>query len=97
MASVEQQNTVQIDPGELVNSVIDEDASLAVRRLFTIPGRDPFDEIEWEIRDAFIPGKDGPVFESRPRTISRLAAPCACVTSPRRPASRAVGRIYQPR
>jgi ribonucleoside-diphosphate reductase alpha chain len=65
MASVEQQSTVQIDPGELVNSVIDEDASLAVRRLFTIPGRDPFDEIEWEIRDAFIPGKDRPSFEQK--------------------------------
>jgi ribonucleoside-diphosphate reductase alpha chain len=65
MASVEQQSTVQIDPGELVNSVVDEDASLAVRRLFTIPGRDPFDEIEWEIRDAFIPGKNGPAFEQK--------------------------------
>ena len=36
-----------------------------VRRYFTIPGRDPFDEIEWELRDAFIPGKDGPVFEQK--------------------------------
>ncbi len=33
MASVQQENTVQIDPDELVNSVVDEDASLAVRRL----------------------------------------------------------------
>src|SRR6266576_69389 len=49
------------------NTVVDETASLAVRRYFTIPGRDPFDEIEWEIRDAFIPGKDKPVFEEKPQ------------------------------
>src|SRR3954454_18771983 len=65
MASVEQQSTIQIDPDELVNTVVDEDATLAVRRLFTIPGRDPFDEIEWEIRDAHIPGKNGPAFEQK--------------------------------
>src|SRR5215813_2703776 len=65
MASVEHETTVPIHPDELVNSVIDEDASLAVRRLFTIEGRDPYDEIEWEIRDATIPGKNGPAFEQR--------------------------------
>ena len=65
MASVEHETPVQIHPDELVNSVVDEDASLAVRRLFTIAGRDPFDEIEWETRDAFIPGKNGPAFEQR--------------------------------
>ena len=65
MASVEQQSTIQIDPDELVNTVVDEDATLAVRRLFTIPGRDPFDEIEWETRDALIPGRNGPAFEQR--------------------------------
>jgi ribonucleoside-diphosphate reductase alpha chain len=47
------------------DSVVDEDAKLGVRRLFTIPGRDPFEEIEWEIRDAFIPGKDKPAFEQK--------------------------------
>jgi ribonucleoside-diphosphate reductase alpha chain len=47
------------------NTVVDETASLAVRRYFTIPGRDPFDEIDWEIRDAFIPGKDKPVFDQK--------------------------------
>src|SRR5215204_2164211 len=46
------------------DSVVD-DASLGVRRLFTIPGRDPFEEIEWEIRDAHIPGKDKPAFEQK--------------------------------
>jgi ribonucleoside-diphosphate reductase alpha chain len=47
------------------NTVVDEESSLGVRRHFTIPGRDPFAEIEWEIRDAFIPGKDKPAFEQK--------------------------------
>src|SRR5690348_12054007 len=63
MASVEQQ--VQISPEDLVNSVAKEDAALGVRRYFTIAGRDPFAEIDWETRDAFIPGKDKPVFEQK--------------------------------
>jgi ribonucleoside-diphosphate reductase alpha chain len=50
---------------EIENTVVDAERSLAVRRYFTIPGRDPFDEIEWELRDAFIPGKDKPVFEQK--------------------------------
>ncbi|HEY7002899.1 MAG TPA: vitamin B12-dependent ribonucleotide reductase [Gaiellaceae bacterium] len=49
----------------LVNTVSAPERRLGVRRYFTIPGRDPFDEIEWEIRDAFIPGKDKPVFEQK--------------------------------
>ena len=49
----------------LLNKVSAPDRRLGVRRYFTIPGRDPFDEIEWEIRDAFIPGKDKPVFEQK--------------------------------
>jgi ribonucleoside-diphosphate reductase alpha chain len=60
-ASAETAGTVD----EVVNTVVDDTASLAVRRYFTIPGRDPFDEIEWETRDAFIPGKDKPVFEQK--------------------------------
>jgi ribonucleoside-diphosphate reductase alpha chain len=47
------------------NTVVDDAKSLAVRRYFTISGRDPFDEIEWEVRDAFIPGKDKPAFEQK--------------------------------
>ena len=62
---------------EIVNTVVDADASVAPRRYFTIPGRDPFDEIEWELRDALIPGKDGPAFEQRdvefPRFWSQTA------------------------
>ena len=65
MASVEQENKVEINADELANSVAHEDASLAVRRYFTIAGRDPFDEIEWETRDAFIAGKDKPTFEQK--------------------------------
>src|SRR5579885_2021370 len=77
MASVEQESTVQIHPDDLVNSVADEQSTLGVRRRFTIEGRDPYDEIEWEIRDAFIPGKDGPAFEQKdvefPRFWSQTA------------------------
>src|SRR3954465_13409269 len=65
MASTEIESTGHIPPDELVNSVVDEGASLAVRRLFTIEGRDPYDEVEWETRDAHIPGKNGPAFEQR--------------------------------
>src|SRR5579863_4752524 len=72
MASLEQESVagvqaskVQINPERLVNAVSREDASLAVRRYFTIPGRDPFDEIEWELRDAFIPGKERPAFDQK--------------------------------
>jgi ribonucleoside-diphosphate reductase alpha chain len=65
MASVEQERTVQIHPDDLVNSVADEQATLGVRRRFTLEGRDPYDEVEWEIRDAFIPGKSGPAFEQK--------------------------------
>src|ERR687893_1507585 len=50
---------------ELANTVAEETATLGVRRHFTIPGRDPFAEIEWETRDAFIPGKDKPAFEQK--------------------------------
>src|SRR5437763_7353351 len=64
MASVEQ-TKVEITADELVNTVAREDASLAVKRFFTIPGREPFDEIERETPDAFIPGYDKPVFEQK--------------------------------
>src|SRR5207247_5451723 len=62
---------------EVTNVVVDGSARLGVRRYFTIAGRDPFDEIEWEIRDAFIPGKDKPAFEQKgvefPRFWSQTA------------------------
>jgi ribonucleoside-diphosphate reductase alpha chain len=65
MASVEDTTNMDTTVEEAVNSVADEGARLGVRRFFTIPGRDPFDEIEWEVRDATIPGKNGPAFEQR--------------------------------
>src|SRR5881396_1890059 len=65
MASTKQQIEAPVTAQQIENTVVHEDATLAVRRYFTIPGRDPFDEIEWETRDAFIPGKDKPVFEQK--------------------------------
>ncbi|HVH51388.1 MAG TPA: vitamin B12-dependent ribonucleotide reductase, partial [Gaiellaceae bacterium] len=65
MASVEQETSTAEATEAAVNTVVDEAARLGVRRFFTIPGRDPFDEIEWEIRDAVIPGRNGPAFEQR--------------------------------
>jgi ribonucleoside-diphosphate reductase alpha chain len=65
MAITEAQGTVEIHPDELVNGVLDDEASLAVRRHFTLEGRDPYDEVEWETRDAHIPGRNGPAFEQR--------------------------------
>src|SRR4051794_37817018 len=65
MATVKQQTSSEATVAEVVNTVVDEAARLGVRRFFTIPGRDPFDEIEWEIRDALIPGRNGPAFEQR--------------------------------
>ncbi|MDQ3669995.1 MAG: adenosylcobalamin-dependent ribonucleoside-diphosphate reductase, partial [Actinomycetota bacterium] len=52
-------------PEEIVNTVADSEARIAPGRLFTIPGRDPFEEVEWELRHAHIPGKDGPAFEQK--------------------------------
>ena len=65
MATAKEIQTQEIDADELANKVVDDAATLGVRRFFTIPGRDPFDEIEWETRDAFIPGKDKPAFEQK--------------------------------
>src|ERR671938_400398 len=61
------QDTLSADPvtDEGTNTVVDEPATLGVRRYFTIAGRDPFDEVEWETRDEFIPGKDKPTFEQK--------------------------------
>ena len=65
MATVDHTKGIDETTEEVVNSVVDEAARLGVRRFFTIPGRDPFDEIEWELRDAVIPGREGPTFEQR--------------------------------
>ncbi len=78
MASLARTGTAPVIEDEaLLNSVADAARGCAVKRYFTIPGRDPFDEIEWELRDAFIPGKEGPVFEQKgvefPRFWSQTA------------------------
>ncbi len=66
MAAVERSvGAPQFVDEDLVNVVVDPGRSCGVERYFTIPGRDPFDEIEWDVRDAHIPGKDGPAFEQR--------------------------------
>ena len=55
----------EITDTDLTNTVTDGAKALGVKRYFTIPGRDPFDEIEWEIRDAFIPGKEKAAFDQK--------------------------------
>ena len=54
------------------NSVLDAERHTGVRRYFTIPGRDPFEEIEWEMRDAFIPGKDKPGLRAEGRRVPEV-------------------------
>ncbi len=91
---------------DYVNAVIDEGASITPQRFFTIPGRDPFDEIEWELRQALIPGKDGPAFDQKnvefPRFWSQTATNIVAqkyfrgrMTSPERERSvkQMVGRV----
>src|SRR6266508_1296642 len=77
MATADDTTTAQNTAETAANLVVDDGAQLGVRRYFTIPGRDPFDEVEWETRDAFIPGKDKPVFEQKgvefPRFWSQTA------------------------
>src|SRR5438309_9752607 len=67
MASAKQQIQTTPEPAsdEVRNVVVDDAASVGIKRLFTIPGRDPFEEIEWESRDALIPGKETAVFEQK--------------------------------
>jgi ribonucleoside-diphosphate reductase alpha chain len=66
MASAAGTKTAPVIADEaLLNTVVERDKRLGVDRYFTGPGRDPFAEIEWEIRDAFIPGKDKAVFEQK--------------------------------
>jgi hypothetical protein len=65
MASTKASAGIEHETNEVVNAVIDQTADVAVDRFFTIPGRDPFDEVEWELRDAFIPGKDKPAFDQK--------------------------------
>src|SRR2546428_3727878 len=65
MATADETKPNQTPVETAANVVVDDGAQLGVRRYFTIPGRDPFDEVEWELRAGFIPGKDKPVFEQK--------------------------------
>ncbi len=65
MATVEQAEVSENATDVVVNTVVDAETSVAPTRYFTVPGVDPFDAIEWELRHAFIPGKDGPAFEQK--------------------------------
>src|SRR5438093_1503561 len=65
MASTKASAVTDTTPDEVVNAVVDGAATVGVDRYFTIPGRDPFEEVEWELRDAFIPGKDKAVFDQK--------------------------------
>src|SRR5512144_1391270 len=53
------------------------DAGLTVERRHTTPGVHPFDEVEWELRDAIIGDPSNPAFEQRgvefPKTWSQNA------------------------
>src|SRR5438067_2077605 len=77
MAAAREIQTPDTGSDDLVNVVVDEAASLGVKRYFTIPGRDPYEEVEWEERDAVIPGKDKPVYEQKgvefPKFVSQTA------------------------
>src|SRR5437764_30523 len=78
MATADETKETPVQMAETAaNTVVDDGAQLGVRRYFTIPGRDPFDEVEWETRDAFIPGKEKPAFDQKgvefPKTWSQTA------------------------
>ncbi len=65
MATVEHAQAPTDTAPEVVNTVIDSETSVAPKRYFTVEGIDPYEQVEWELRDAIIPGKDGPTFEQR--------------------------------
>ena len=62
MASTETTAAITTDDPQIP---LDTTRSIGITRRYTRPGVDPYDEIEWEVRDAIIPGKDGPAFEQR--------------------------------
>ena len=62
MASTETTAAIATDEPQIP---LDTTRSIGITRRYTRPGVDPYDEIEWEVRDAVIPGKDGPAFEQR--------------------------------
>src|SRR5215213_6314982 len=59
------------------NAAATANEGLTIERRFTSPGVHPFDEIEWEVRDAIIGDPENPAFEQRgvefPKTWSQNA------------------------
>ncbi len=72
MATVEQAQELAGAADEVVNTVVDAETSVAPRRYFTVQGIDPYEQVDWELRDALIPGKDGPTFEQRDVEFPKL-------------------------
>ena len=62
MATTETTAAIATDEAQIP---LDTTRSIGITRRNTRPGVDPYDEIEWEVRDALIPGKDGPAFEQK--------------------------------
>src|SRR4028119_294691 len=62
---------------ELSAATRTNDRGLTIERRFTQEGVHPFDEVEWEIRDAVIGDPENPAFEQRgvafPKTWSQNA------------------------
>jgi ribonucleoside-diphosphate reductase alpha chain len=46
-------------------AMVSEQGGLTIERRFTTPGVHPFDEVEWELRDAIIGDPENPAFEQR--------------------------------
>ena len=92
MASAKEAAAVEAQETEITNEVIDAAALLGVRRYFTIPGRAPFDEVEWEIRDATIPGKNGPAFEQKDVEFPKFWSQTATISSRRSTSAAASAR-----
>src|SRR3954467_6220175 len=58
------ETTAAIATGE-AQIPLDTTRSIGIARRNTRTSVDPYDEVEWEVRDALIPGKEGPAFEQR--------------------------------
>jgi len=52
-------------PESAANSTISSETGVTVARRWTTPGVHPFDEVEWELRDAVIGDPANPAFEQR--------------------------------
>jgi ribonucleoside-diphosphate reductase alpha chain len=66
------------DEGQEASAPKSTGSGLSVRRYFTVPGTDPYDAVEWELRSAVITGEKGEVvFEQEdveiPKSWSQLA------------------------